>query len=44
MENLKIEYSKCVADRNGGEHFSNPLQLAEYHEDGVAILDWFKKA
>jgi hypothetical protein len=25
------------------KHFSNPLQLAEYLEDGVAILDWFKK-
>jgi len=42
MDNIKKEYSKCVADKDG-EHFSNPLQLAEYHQDGVAILDWFKK-
>jgi len=42
MDNIKSEYSKCVAEKDG-EHFSNPLQLAEYHEDGVAILEWFKK-
>ena len=41
LENLKKEYSKCVAE-TGGEHFSNSLQLAEYLEDGVAILEWFK--
>jgi len=39
---LKEEYSRCVQE-SGGEHFSNPLQLAEYLEDGVAILDWFVK-
>jgi hypothetical protein len=39
---LKEEYARCVADL-GGVHFSNPLQLAEYLEDGVAILEWFKK-
>lgn len=39
---LREEYSRNVADSNG-EHFSNPLQLAEYLEDGVAILEWFKK-
>jgi len=27
----------------GGQHFSNPLQLAEYLEDGAAILQWFSK-
>ena len=42
LDNLKKEYAKCVAEKDG-EHFSNPLQLAEYHEDGVAILEWFKK-
>ena len=42
MDNIKTEYSKCVSDKDG-EHFSNPLQLAEYHQDGVAILEWFKK-
>jgi len=39
---LREEYARNVTDSNG-EHFSNPLQLAEYLEDGVAILDWFKK-
>jgi hypothetical protein len=39
---LRSEYLRCVQERNG-EHFSNPLQLAEYLEDGVAILEWFKK-
>ena len=42
LENLKKEYSKCVEEK-GGEHFSNSLQLTEYLEDGVAILEWFKK-
>ena len=39
---LREEYARCVAE-SGGVHFSNPLQLAEYLEDGVAILEWFKK-
>ena len=26
-----------------GEHFSNKFELAEFYEDGVAILDWFKR-
>jgi hypothetical protein len=39
---LKAEYVRCVQENNG-EHFSNPLQLAEYLEDGVAILEWFMK-
>ena len=39
---LRAEYARCVTE-SGGEHFSNPLQLAEYLEDGVAILEWFKK-
>ena len=39
---LRAEYKRCV-DESNGEHFSNPLQMAEYLEDGVAILDWFKK-
>jgi hypothetical protein len=39
---LREEYTRCVGESNG-EHFSNPLQMAEYLEDGVAILEWFKK-
>jgi hypothetical protein len=39
--NLRNEYARTVAEC-GGEHYSNPLQLAEYLEDGTAILQWFK--
>lgn len=39
---MREEYANNVA-ANNGEHFSNPLQMAEYLEDGVAILEWFKK-
>ena len=39
---LREEYTRCVADC-GGVHFSTPTQLAEYLEDGVAILEWFRK-
>ena len=41
-KNLKDEYMKCI-EANNGVHFSNGLQLTEYLEDGVAILEWFKK-
>jgi hypothetical protein len=39
--NLRNEYARTVTEL-GGEHYSNPLQLAEYLEDGAAILQWFK--
>ena len=39
---MREEYANNVT-ANNGEHFSNPLQMAEYLEDGVAILEWFKK-
>ena len=26
-----------------GEHFSNKFELGEFYEDGIAILDWFKR-
>jgi len=26
-----------------GNHFSNKFELGEFYEDGVAILDWFKR-
>ena len=39
---LRDEYKRCV-EENAGVHFSNALQLAEYLEDGAAILDWLKK-
>lgn len=42
MNKMREEYASNVENSNG-EHFSNPLQMAEYLEDGVAILEWFKK-
>lgn len=38
---LRAEYARIVAET--GSHFSTPHELSEYLEDGVAILDWFKK-
>ena len=40
-ENLREAYQTAVT--RSGEHFSNPHELAEYLEDGVAILEWFQK-
>jgi hypothetical protein len=42
ITNLRNEYKRAV-EANDGNHFSNPLQLAEYINDGEAILHWFKK-
>lgn len=42
ITNLRNEYKRAV-EANEGKHFSNPLQLAEYINDGEAILHWFKK-
>ena len=39
---LKQEYLKGV-QANGGEHFSTPAELQEHLEDGVQIIEWFKK-
>ncbi len=39
--NIRNEYVRNVEQT--GAHFSNGLQLAEYAEDGFAILDWLKK-
>jgi hypothetical protein len=38
-----IQNYMLSVDSLGGEHFSNPQQLQEFFEDGVAILDWVKK-
>lgn len=40
--NLRSEYKKCV-EQNNNVHFSNAEELAEFYEDGEAILDYFKK-
>jgi Holliday junction resolvase-like predicted endonuclease len=42
LSNMHAEYKACL-ESNEGAHFSNPTELSEYHQDGVAILDWFKK-
>jgi hypothetical protein len=41
-DKLRTEYKRCV-EENKGVHFSNALQLTEYLDDGVAILEWFQK-
>jgi len=35
-------YKKSIKD-NKGEHFSTPEELKEFYQDGMNILDWFKK-
>lgn len=42
LSNMHKEYKSCLESGNG-EHFSTPAELSEYHQDGAAILDWFKK-
>jgi len=42
LEQMTQNYMMAVEDQNG-EHFSNPQQLQEFYQDGVAILDWLKK-
>ena len=39
---MKMEYAKGVK-ANNNVHFSTPNELAEHLEDGMAILEWFKK-
>lgn len=41
-KNLRDVYSQAVIENNG-EHFSNPIELTEHLEDGIAILEWFTK-
>jgi hypothetical protein len=36
-EEYQTQYKKY------GKHFSNPEEMAEFYDDGVAILEWFKK-
>ena len=49
----EIDINKYLADQmhslykeaveKMGEHFSNKFELGEFYEDGVAIIDWFKR-
>jgi len=41
-EKLIGEYTK-YKKKNKGNHFSTTEELSEFYNDGVAILDWFKK-
>ena len=36
------EYKDSLA-KNGNQHYSTPQELTEFYEDGVAILNYFKK-
>lgn len=34
---------KSELEKNNGEHFTNPIEMGEFLQDGINILDWFKK-
>ena len=42
QEKYIAEYQKQYK-ANNGQHFSDALEMREFFEDGVAILEWFKK-
>lgn len=42
QEQIIQNYMLSVSDLKG-VHFSNPQELQEFYEDGIAILDWVKK-
>jgi len=41
LDSMRTEYAKVV--KECGEDFSNPEELSEFYQDGIAIMDWFKK-
>lgn len=41
-ETMFKEYQEALT-KNGNAHFSTPQELSEFYNDGVAILDYFKK-
>lgn len=41
-ESMFNEYKQALT-KNGNHHFSTPQELAEFHQDGVAILDYFRR-
>ena len=41
-ETLRGEYAKQYK-ANNKQHFSSPEELREFYEDGLAILQWFKR-
>ena len=40
-DNMADEYKDAISKLDG--HFSTKGELGEFYEDGVAILDWFKR-
>ena len=38
ISEYEVQYEK-----NNGSHFSDAVEMREFFEDGVAILEWFKK-
>jgi len=42
LEQMQTNYVLDV-ERNNNQHFSNKHELAEFYNDGIAILDWLKK-
>lgn len=43
LQTTMFEVYKESVEQNGGVHFSNPTELAEFYGDGVEILNWFLK-
>ena len=43
IANVTDESSVQEAVDKMDSHFSNKFELGEFYEDGVAIIDWFKK-
>ena len=37
------EYKRIIEKEFDGQHFSSADEMREFYEDGVAILEWFKK-
>lgn len=37
------EYKRIVEKEFKGQHFSSADEMREFYEDGIAILEWFKK-
>ena len=43
FQNAYISEYQAQYKKNNNEHFSDASEMREFFEDGVAILEWFKK-
>jgi hypothetical protein len=43
FENKYRDGYQELYDKNGKQHFSNPEEMHEFYDDGIEILNWFKK-